>query len=101
MTQLPACRIVSPQTPKEIEEKVRSYLENEFRNLGTRNKLEVVMTDGGMPWVDDYKHYNYQAAQAATEVSSLHKKRHFDIDSNHRPPTGKPPTWFVRAVLSP
>ena len=45
------------------------YLQQEFAKLESKNKLKVEMLGGGMPWMADYKHWNYEAAKRATEVS--------------------------------
>ncbi|KAJ2999386.1 hypothetical protein NUW54_g6946 [Trametes sanguinea] len=44
------------------------YIEQEFAKLESKNKLKVEMLGGGMPWMADYKHWNYEAARRATEV---------------------------------
>ncbi|CDO74561.1 hypothetical protein BN946_scf184896.g1 [Trametes cinnabarina] len=61
-------RIVPPQTPESIEALVVPYLEQEFAKLGSKNRLKVEKMGGGMPWIADYKHWNYEAARRATEA---------------------------------
>ncbi|KAJ7476722.1 hypothetical protein FB451DRAFT_1132063 [Mycena latifolia] len=65
-------RLVPPQTPAAVEPLVVSYLENEFAKLGTKNRVEIEMLNSGMPWVADWKHWNYVAAIKATEA--IYKK---------------------------
>ncbi len=50
---------------------METYLLSEFAKLNTKSVLEPIRMEGGLPWVEDYKHYNYQAAKNATEVSTL------------------------------
>lgn len=61
-------RLVSPQTPDDVKAKVETYLLSEFAKLNTKSVLEPIRMEGGLPWVEDYKHYNYQAAKNATEA---------------------------------
>jgi Cys-Gly metallodipeptidase DUG1 len=65
------CRLVPPQTPDNINPLVFKYLEAEFAKLNSKNKLTVEELHGGKPWVADHKHWNYEAAIKATEVSSF------------------------------
>ena len=65
-------RLVPPQQPKDIGVKVENYLNEEFAKLNTKCTLKVEYGHGGKPWVADHKHWNYQAAKNATEVSSRH-----------------------------
>lgn len=63
-----------PQTPEDVKVKVETYLRSEFEKLKTKSTLEsIVMEGSGLPWVENYEHYNYQAAKNATEVSILKK----------------------------
>lgn len=64
-------RLVPPQTPEDVKIKVETYLRSEFAKLNTKNTLESIRMEGGSAWVEDYKHYNYEAAKNATEVSRL------------------------------
>ncbi|KAH8083356.1 CNDP dipeptidase [Cristinia sonorae] len=60
-------RLVPPQTPEDIEKKVKTYIEKVFNTLNTKSTLkEVVMTSGGMPWITDDKNWSYKAADDAT-----------------------------------
>ncbi|THH27683.1 hypothetical protein EUX98_g6502 [Antrodiella citrinella] len=60
-------RLVPPQTPEGMQEKVIAYVQKVFNNLNTKSTLEPVkMTSGGMPWITDDTDWNYQAADAAT-----------------------------------
>ncbi|KAL7284561.1 hypothetical protein ACG7TL_001853 [Trametes sanguinea] len=61
-------RIVPPQTPESIKALVVPYIEQEFAKLDSKNRLAVEMLGGGMPWMADYKHWNYEAARRATEA---------------------------------
>lgn len=58
-----------PQQPDDIRAKVEKYLKEEFAKLNTKCKMEIEYLHGGIPWVADFKHWNYQAAKNATEVS--------------------------------
>lgn len=61
-------RLVPPQTPDNVNPLVISYLESEFAKLKTKNKLTIEDMHGGRPWVADVKHWNFEAAIAATKV---------------------------------
>ncbi|CCM01338.1 uncharacterized protein FIBRA_03388 [Fibroporia radiculosa] len=61
-------RLVPPQTPEKVEPLVISYLQSEFAKLNSKNKLNIEDARGGLPWVSDYKHWNYEAAIKATEA---------------------------------
>ncbi|KAI0088318.1 hypothetical protein BDY19DRAFT_950304 [Irpex rosettiformis] len=60
-------RLVPPQKPDDIRAKVEKYLEAEFAKLNTKCKLKVEYLHGGIPWVADHRHWNYEAAKRATE----------------------------------
>ena len=62
-------RLVPPQTPGNVDPLVIKYLSTEFAKLGSKNTLNVENLHGGKPWVEDYKHWNYEAAHRATEVT--------------------------------
>lgn len=59
-----------PQNPDDIRAKVEKYLKEEFEKLHTKCTMKIEYLHGGIPWVADYKHWNYQAAKNATEVRS-------------------------------
>ncbi|KII91485.1 hypothetical protein PLICRDRAFT_38246 [Plicaturopsis crispa FD-325 SS-3] len=59
-------RLVPPQTPEAVDDKVTEYLEAEFKKIGTKNTLTVENLHSGKPWVADVNHYNYEAAKRAT-----------------------------------
>ena len=61
-------RLVPPQQPDDIRAKVEKYLNEEFKKLGSKNKMNVEYLHGGKPWVEDHKHWSYEAARRATEV---------------------------------
>ncbi|KAI0320430.1 CNDP dipeptidase [Amylostereum chailletii] len=61
-------RLVPPQTPANVDPLVVKYVEDEFRKLGSKNKLQIENLHGGKPWVEDHKHWNYEAARRATEA---------------------------------
>ncbi|KAF7799503.1 hypothetical protein EIP86_010738 [Pleurotus ostreatoroseus] len=60
-------RLVPPQQPDDIRAKVEKYLKEEFAKLNTKCKMDIEYLHGGIPWVADFKHWNYQAAKNATE----------------------------------
>ncbi|KAI0826074.1 CNDP dipeptidase [Irpex lacteus] len=60
-------RLVPPQKPDDIRAKVEKFLEAEFAKLNTKCKLTVEYLHGGIPWVADHRHWNYEAAKRATE----------------------------------
>jgi Cys-Gly metallodipeptidase DUG1 len=64
-------RLVPPQTPEDIRQKTEKYLTDEFAKLNTKCTMEIEFMSGGMPWVADTKHWNYEAAIAATEAVYL------------------------------
>ncbi|KAL1939469.1 hypothetical protein VTO73DRAFT_10025 [Trametes versicolor] len=61
-------RLVPPQTPASIAALVVKHVEEEFAKLNSKNTLKIELVGGGMPWVEDYKHWNYEAARRATEA---------------------------------
>ena len=63
-------RLVPPQTPENVDPLVSKYLQDEFGKLGSKNTFSVENFHGGKPWVENYKHWNYEAAHRATEVIS-------------------------------
>ena len=65
---MPARSLVPPQTPENVTPLVTKYLEEEFKKLGSKNKLHVEYLHGGKPWVENHKHWSYEAARRATEV---------------------------------
>jgi Cys-Gly metallodipeptidase DUG1 len=62
-------RLVPPQTPELVDILVFSHLRSEFEKLGSKNTFSVENFHGGKPWVENYKHWNYEAAHRATEVN--------------------------------
>lgn len=60
--------LVPPQIPEDITKKVLPYIQDEFAKLNTKLKMKVEFLGGGNPWVADTDHWNYEAAQRATEV---------------------------------
>lgn len=61
-------RLVPPQTPENITPLVEKYLNEEFQKLGTKSKMNVEYLHGGKPWVENHKHWSYEAARRATEA---------------------------------
>jgi Cys-Gly metallodipeptidase DUG1 len=61
-------RLVPPQQPDDIRAKVERYLNDEFAKLNTKCSMKIEYLHGGIPWVADHKHWNYEAAKNATEV---------------------------------
>jgi len=61
-------RLVPPQTPGNVDPLVIKYLSAEFAKLGSKNTINVKNLHGGKPWVENYKHWNYEAAHRATEA---------------------------------
>ncbi|KAF8480212.1 CNDP dipeptidase [Russula ochroleuca] len=61
-------RLVPPQTPENVDPLVVKFLSAEFAKLGSKNSINVEDLHGGKPWVEDYKHWNYEAAHRATEA---------------------------------
>jgi len=59
-------RLVPPQTPESVDPLVIQYIQDEFRKLKTKSKLEIESLHGGKPWVADHNHWNYEAAKRAT-----------------------------------
>jgi len=59
-------RLVPPQTPESVNPLVIQYIEEIFRGLKTKSKLEIECLHGGKPWVADHEHWNFEAAKRAT-----------------------------------
>jgi len=60
--------LVEPQTPDIIEHLVRNFLNAEFAKLNSKNKMDVSLEVGALPWVGNKDHWNFRAADAATQV---------------------------------
>jgi Cys-Gly metallodipeptidase DUG1 len=61
-------RLVPPQTPEKVDPLVITYLQAEFAKLNSKNTLVIENLHGGKPWVENVKHWNYEAAKKATEA---------------------------------
>ncbi|KAA1470627.1 CNDP dipeptidase [Dentipellis sp. KUC8613] len=61
-------RLVPPMTPENVNPLVIKYIEAEFAKLGSKNKLVIEDLHGGKPWVENHKHWSYEAAKRATEL---------------------------------
>ncbi|KXN88424.1 Cys-Gly metallodipeptidase DUG1 [Leucoagaricus sp. SymC.cos] len=59
-------RLVPPQTPESVDPLVVEYIEEQFKTLNTKSKLEIECLHGGKPWVTDHNHWNFEAAKRAT-----------------------------------
>jgi acetylornithine deacetylase/succinyl-diaminopimelate desuccinylase-like protein len=96
-------RLVPPQTPEKVDPLVIKYLHDEFAKLGSKNTMSVENLHGGKPWVEDYKHWNYEAAHRATEVPGPASIFCRNIESVYfiRPCTIKHQTIHARVVRFP
>ena len=65
-------RLVPPQTLSLVEPLVNAHIQSEFAKLNSKSTLVVENLGGGVPWVADHKHWNYEAAKRATEVRTLY-----------------------------
>jgi Cys-Gly metallodipeptidase DUG1 len=54
---------------EDVVELVTKYLDEKFKELGTKCEMEIDILGDGKPWVADKDHWNYVAAQKATKVS--------------------------------
>ena len=79
----PCCSLVDPQTPSLIEPLVRNFLDAEFAKLNSKNTMDVSYEGGGLPWVGDKDHWNFQAADAATRVRAVRAGLVHAIQANH------------------
>ncbi|KZP12927.1 CNDP dipeptidase [Athelia psychrophila] len=61
-------RLVPPQTPENVNPLIISYIESEFAKLNSKNTLVLEDLHGGKPWVENTKHWNYEAAIKATKA---------------------------------
>ncbi|KAI6026021.1 CNDP dipeptidase [Pisolithus marmoratus] len=61
-------RLVEPLTPDNVIPLVTEFLQAEFAKLNSKNQMRVNYEGGGLPWVGDRNHWNYQAADAATKA---------------------------------
>jgi Cys-Gly metallodipeptidase DUG1 len=59
---------VPPQTPEKIILLVNAYLESEFAELNSKNKMQVEHLQGGKPWVASVSPWNFESAKKAIEV---------------------------------
>jgi Cys-Gly metallodipeptidase DUG1 len=72
-------RLVPPQTPENVDPLVIQYLHDEFAKFKSKNTINVENLHGGKPWVEDYKHWSYEAAHRATVVSENYKKKVYSV----------------------
>ncbi|KFM80630.1 Cytosolic non-specific dipeptidase, partial [Stegodyphus mimosarum] len=61
-------RIVPNQEPEKIEKLIIDYLNKVHETRGSPNKLNVVMTYSGKPWVSDPNHPHYMAGRKAVKT---------------------------------
>ncbi|KAH7886503.1 CNDP dipeptidase [Phlebopus sp. FC_14] len=61
-------RLVGDQTPKDVQDIVTQFLNEEFDKLQSKNVMEIEIGPDGMPWVGNKDHWNFQAADAATRA---------------------------------
>ncbi|KAF9237632.1 CNDP dipeptidase [Melanogaster broomeanus] len=61
-------RLVYPQTPDIITPLVADFLRAEFVMLQSKNTMQVVYEGGGLPWLGDRDHWNFKAADDATQA---------------------------------
>ncbi|XP_059145561.1 cytosolic non-specific dipeptidase-like [Physella acuta] len=61
-------RIVPHQKPDQIEQLVRTHIEQVHKNRGSPNQVKVAMEHGGKPWVSDVNDPNYVAARKAIKT---------------------------------
>ena len=94
-------RLVPPQTPDNVDPLVIKYLQDEFAKLGSKNTIVIENLHGGKPWVEDYKHWSYEAAHRATEVSGSAFHLRLDIEFVVRPCTIKHRTTHAKVDRSP
>ena len=73
LSKTSSTRLVPPQQPDDIRAKVEAYLKAEFAKLNSKCSMKIEYLHGGIPWVADHKHWNYEAAKRATEVSTAFK----------------------------
>ncbi|KAI8824573.1 uncharacterized protein EV422DRAFT_520577 [Fimicolochytrium jonesii] len=60
-------RSVPNMEPEEINRLVKKFVDEEFAKLGSKNTIKLDCSHGGKCWVADTNHYNYVAAEKATE----------------------------------
>ena len=61
-------RLVPDMDPAKVTDAVQKHIEAEFAKLKTKNTMHLEEDHPGKPWVADTKHWNYEAAIAATEA---------------------------------
>lgn len=61
-------RLVPDMDPAKVTDAVQKHIEAEFAKLKTKNTMQLEEDHPGKPWVADTKHWNYEAAIAATEA---------------------------------
>ncbi|KAK5682573.1 hypothetical protein LTS10_005701 [Elasticomyces elasticus] len=60
-------RTVPDMEPHEVDQLVYSYVNEQFRKLGSKNKLNCYLQHSGKWWVASPKHWNFTAAAKAVE----------------------------------
>lgn len=60
-------RIVPNMTPDEVEKKVTSHLEKQWKIRQSPNSMKVSMNHGGKAWTENPDHPHYVAARTATK----------------------------------
>ncbi|KAJ3174925.1 hypothetical protein HDU87_006591 [Geranomyces variabilis] len=60
-------RSVPNMEPAKISELVKTFVNAEFKKIGSKNTLSIDCGHAGKAWVADTNHYNYVAAEKAVE----------------------------------
>ncbi|KAK4919596.1 hypothetical protein LTR49_012816 [Elasticomyces elasticus] len=60
-------RTVPDMEPHEVDQLVYSYVNEQFKKLGSKNKLNCYLQHSGKWWVASPKHWNFTAAAKAVE----------------------------------
>ncbi|KAK9432846.1 hypothetical protein V1505DRAFT_225745 [Lipomyces doorenjongii] len=61
-------RTVPNITPRELDECVSKYVNKVWKDLGSKNKMEIKLMHDGMWWLSSPNHWNFEAAKKATKA---------------------------------
>ncbi|KAK9477204.1 hypothetical protein V1514DRAFT_334501 [Lipomyces japonicus] len=61
-------RTVPNIQPRELDELVFKHIDNVWKKLNSKNKIEVKLLHDGLWWLSDPHHWNFEAAKKATKA---------------------------------
>ncbi|KLO05284.1 CNDP dipeptidase [Schizopora paradoxa] len=77
-------RLVQDQTPANVDPLVQDYVCKLHKSLNTGNTYRLTNVGDGLPWLEDYHHWNYEAAEKAT-IAIYNKKPDYNREGGSIP----------------